>query len=255
MSTAVALLNIALGAVYLQYGILTAIEMRRDWSRLGFTHFGAAWVFMAFTCGPHHMTHGVHGLFEGRMGGPADLIAVAIGAPAGIIWWLLRLEAFRGGAGDRHIKGTPLWIMALPTLAGVYVTALVAMAIAGPSLDADNAWIIVANVLLVPIYGAIGYLLMRTQLRNRAELQGWSVSGLSLGIVFPTCALMHGVYAYYTLNGRYGYDTHGFVIDWLSVPAALYFLWVVHGLYRETIVDWNHTTGTIDTSTARATAA
>jgi hypothetical protein len=39
----VALTNLALGVAYTGYGIMTAIEMRRDWRTFGFSHFGAAW--------------------------------------------------------------------------------------------------------------------------------------------------------------------------------------------------------------------
>ena len=43
----------------------------------------------------------------------------------------------------------------------------------------------------------------------------------------------------YTLSGRYQVDVHGVGIDWLAVPAGLYFLWVVYALYRGTFRDWN----------------
>ena len=32
---------------------------------------------------------------------------------------------------------------------------------------------------------------------------------------------------------------HGLTVDWLSVPAAVYFVWVVRSLYRGTLTDWN----------------
>jgi hypothetical protein len=44
------------------------------------------------------------------------------------------------------------------------------------------------------------------------------------------------VFAFYTGTGRYGYDVHGCAIDWLAVPAGLYFLWVEHRLYADTVV-------------------
>lgn len=50
---------------------------------------------------------------------------------------------------------------------------------------------------------------------------------------------MHGVYATYAAQGTYHLDWHGFVIDWLAVPAAVYFLWVVRNLYRQSVRDWN----------------
>jgi hypothetical protein len=125
LTAATAALNIILGLVYTSYGTMTVIEMVRDRHRLGFSHFGAAWIAMAFTCGPHHWVHGVHLAVEGRTAGVLDLVAVVVGVPAGVTWFLLRVEAFRGGRGDRFIAGTPRWLMALPTLSGVYVTAVV----------------------------------------------------------------------------------------------------------------------------------
>lgn len=218
---------------------MTVLDMRRNWKTLGFSHFGAAWIFMAFTCGPHHMVHGVHLLFEGRNGGALDFAAVLVGAPAGVLWFLLRVEAFGGGRGDRFVGGTPAWMHAIPVLAGAYASALVAGALASGSPQLEHAWLVVPNLLLIGIYGMIGFYLLRTQLANRPQLGGWSISGLCLAVIFPTCAAMHAVYAFYGLTARYGYDSHGFIVDWLSVPAGLYFLWVVRGLYRDVISDWN----------------
>ena len=42
MTIAVGVLNLVLGFVYIQYGTLTFIEMRRNWRQMGFSHFGAA---------------------------------------------------------------------------------------------------------------------------------------------------------------------------------------------------------------------
>ena len=50
---------------------------------------------------------------------------------------------------------------------------------------------------------------------------------------------MHMVWAAYAVAGRYTQDGHGLVIDWLSVPAGIYFLAVVRGLYRDALRDWN----------------
>jgi len=234
-------LNFVLGLVYMGYGTMTAIEMVRNRETMGFSHFGAAWIAMAFTCGPHHAIHGLHLVAEGRDGGPLDLFAVLVGFPAGVIWFLLRVEAFTGGRGDRFVPGNPLWVIALPTIGGIYITALVAAAlgVGGIRLDADNFPMVVSNVLLVGLYAAIAYFLSRTQIANRRPLSGWSLSGLALSVVFWTCAAMHGIYALYGLSGRYALDYHGLAIDWLAVPAAVYFLWVVRALYRGRYQDWN----------------
>jgi hypothetical protein len=236
---AIAVANIVLGLVYTQYGSMTLVEMWRNRRTMGFSHFGAAWVAMAFTCGPHHLVHGVHVAFEGRLGGPLDLAAVLVGFPAGITWFLLRLEAFNGGRGDRFWAGDPIWVKALPTLSGIYATALVAAALNLRPFDLARIPEALPNIALVVVYTAIGWYLARTQLANRRPLGGWSVSGLALAIIFPTCAAMHGVYALYTLSDRYGPDVHGLSVDLLAVPAGLYFLWVVHALYRGTFADWN----------------
>src|SRR5437867_3006166 len=105
---------------------MTIVDLKRGWRTMGFSHFGAAWIAMAFTCGPHHLVHGVHILFEGRTGGPVDLLAVAVGFPAGVVFLGLRLEAVFGGRGDRFVSGTPTWVQSLPTLAAVYMTILAA---------------------------------------------------------------------------------------------------------------------------------
>ena len=246
MTLTLGLLNIGLGLVYTQYGTMTVWEMVRNRRTMGFSHFGAAWVAMAFTCGPHHLVHGAHLAFGGRGGGILDLIAVCVGLPAGVTWFYLRVEAFTGGKGDRFIPGTPFWILALPTVLGMYLTALVAATIAHGPVTMLDPWGVIPQFLLVGLYAAIGYYLARTQVANHRPLGGWSLSGLALAIVFPTCALMHGVFAYYSLTGQYAIDAHARVIDVIAVPAAVYFLWVVNRLYRGAYHDWNGAPGAAD---------
>jgi hypothetical protein len=240
MRVAVGVLNLVLGAVYIQYGTLTLIDMRRNWRQMGFSHFGAAWIAMAFTCGPHHFVHGLHLLLtQHAPAGTLDIVAVAVGFPAGVVWFLLRVEAFGGGRGDRFISGNPLWVLALPTVFAVYLTALGAAVISRGFTRPTELALVAPNLLLVVIYSTIGYYLTRTQLANRAPLGGWSVSGLALALIFPTCAVMHGVYAYYSLTASYPVMVGGLAIDWFAVPAGLYFLWVVRALYRGDFLDWN----------------
>jgi hypothetical protein len=243
LTTTCAILNIVLGLVYTSYGTMTAIEMIRNRRTMGFSHFGMAWIAMAFTCGPHHFVHGIHMAFEGQQAGLLDLLVVAFGFPAGVIWFSLRLEAFVGGRGDRFIKGTPIWVAAMPTIFAIYVTALIAALL---DLGGQNLTLSVAvwsNVALVVLYTGVGYYCARTQLANHRAMGGWSVSGLALTVVFPTCALMHGVYAYYQATGYYSPDVHNDWIDVLAVPAAVYFLWVVRALSRGAFHDWNGAPG------------
>jgi hypothetical protein len=175
MTIAVGALNLVLGFVYIQYGSLTIIEMRRNWREMGFSHFGAAWIAMAFTCGPHHFIHGLHLLLSGHGAGTLDLVAVVVGFPAGVIWFLLRVEAFSGGRGDRFVSGSPVWVLALPTAFGMYLTAIVAAVIARGVATPAALALVAPNLLLVVIYSMIGYFLIRTQVANRRPLGGWSV--------------------------------------------------------------------------------
>jgi len=238
MRALVAILNMAVGSVYLVIGTLVMIDLKRGWKTSGFSHFGAGFIALAFTCGPHHLAHGLH-IFEGRPPGALDLLAVLVGLPAAATFSLLRIEAFRGGRGDRFVSGTPGWLFAQPTLAGIYVTAIAAAAFQVGKGKMHFPPTILPNVLLICIYMTIGYFLLRTQFNNHRSSKGWSVSGLSLSGVFPTCAMMHAVWTLYAITGQYHFDIHGFVIDWISVPAGLYFLWAVHALYRESLRDWN----------------
>jgi hypothetical protein len=251
MSAAVATLNILIGLVYTSYGVITIYELRRGWSTDGPSHFGMAWVAMAFTCGPHHLAHGVHGGLIGKAGG-LELVALIVGAPAGITWFLLRIEALRGGRGDRLINGTPTWLRLGAPVAAAYGLLCVVVTVWLVAAEAHFGPRYVPNLLLIWLYMVIGYYLLRTQLASYAAGAPWSLSGLSLTAVFPTCALMHAAYLLYAVHGSYGIDSGTLAIDWLAVPAAAYFLWVVRSLYHGTLPDWNRSR---QFRAARSTAA
>ena len=239
MNVLVAAANIALGLIYTCYGVMTIIDLKNGWRTNGFSHFGLAWIAMAFTCGPHHLEHGLHAGFTSGNAGALDLLAVGLGAPAGLTWFYLRVEALFGGRGDRFIPGTPRWVGVLPLLGIVYVAGVVAALAWILSHGVHMTPRITPNILLLFIYSLIGYYLLRTQLVNHGPAGGWSLSGLALTIVFPTCGVMHAIFAAYAVTGSYGVESHGLVIDWLAVPAAIYFVWVVRALHLGAFTDWN----------------
>jgi hypothetical protein len=251
MRISIALLNLLIGLVYTSYGIITVRELAKGWKTVGPSHFGLAWCAMAFTCGPHHLAHAGH-IAASQSPSGLELAAVVIGVPAGVTWFLLRIEAIRGGPGDRPISGTPLWVKTLPVISAVYVLAFLGAALAQLLPNAEFLPRLMPNILLFFLYTMIGYFLLRTQLSSHAESGGWSLSGLALTIVFPTCALMHVAFLVDVMHGRYPVDPHSVIIDWLAVPAAAYFLWVVRRLYLQTLPDWNLTFSPVSEPVAAA---
>ncbi|MDP9069924.1 MAG: hypothetical protein M3N68_01275 [Actinomycetota bacterium] len=239
MRFVVALAHLVLGTAYVSIGALILIDMKRGWAVRGFSRFGAGLTAIAFTCGPHHLVHGVHVGFEGRIVGALDLVTVVVGLPFAAAFYALRVEAFFGGRGDRFVSGTPGWVMLLPAVAGGYVTGLAFSSadMVDGRLALDLA--MAPQVLLIGIYVTIGYFLFRTQLHNHRTLSGWSLSGGAMTGIFLTCAAMHAVLVVSAAADRPMLDGHGFLVNALGVPAGLYFLSVVRRLYHDVMNDWN----------------
>ena len=234
MSVATGVLSLLIGNAYLLLGVLTGRELWRHRRTRGWSHFGGAFMVMAFTCGPHHLVHGAHLLFEGDVADGLVLAGLLLGLPPGLVFIALRLEAVAGGPGDRFIAGTPSWLVALPVLWLLSYGALAAAVLRQVSAHGVPSAMVLPNLLLAVSFTAVGWMTLRTQGRRRAALGGWSLSGLSMGAVFPTCATAHLVHVAVS-----PFDIHGFVLDVVGVPASIYFLWAVHRLYRASLRDWN----------------
>jgi len=229
--------NVLIGFAYMGLGFLAVDEMRKLHKSRGVSMFGLAWVAMAFTCGPHHLAHALH-VAEGESATPWEFLSVLVSLPAGLIFVALRLEALRGGSGDRLIHGTPWWVKLLPGGFGVVVGVIVFGAFVNRAdfvtEGAASRLTLPLSAALVVLYSWVGWCLARTQTRRNREFGGWSLSGLMLTLVFPTCALTHAAYSLAGAN-----DVHTLVIDMLAVPAAVWFLVVVRGIYLEHVDDWN----------------
>jgi hypothetical protein len=242
--------GILLGIAYLGLGALAVIEVALERRVLGVSRFGLAFAGMAATCGPHHLLHGAAALGGRASTSPELALAALVGSPAGLVFVALRIEAAIGGRGDRTVGGAPGWLLASPALFSAAAGALVTSALVRDGgldaaewfdLGAVGAW---ANVIVALAYSSVGWPLLRTQLRRHQSDGVWSLSGLSLAAVFPTCALMHVVLA---ASHRADRHHHGAgatalliqTIDVVAVPVSLVFVWIVRALYREAIVDWN----------------
>jgi hypothetical protein len=151
-----------------------------------------------------------------------------------------------GGSGDRIVQGDSRIVRALPALSAVYAAAFVVAAAAIVLPPKRFPPMVSANLMLLVLYGMIGWYLLRTQVETHRATGQWSLSGVALTLVFPTCAFMHAAWVSYQVAGRYEADIHSTIVDWLAVPAAAYFLWVVRGLHAGTVRDWNEaTTGAV----------
>ncbi len=239
MRPAVALANLVLGAAYLGIGGLIVYDLVRGLPVRGFSRFGAAMAAIAFTCGPHHVAHGFHVGFEGHAASALDLVTVLVGLPFGVVFAALRIEAQLGGPGDRFVSGTPRFMKALPGLSLLYLAGIsfvVARLVDGAL---HLSWSLAPQAMLVGVYSAIGYVLLRTQLHNHWSLGGWSASGGAMTGIFFTCAAMHLALLALAAAGQPVLDIHETMIDLAGVPAGLYFLSVVRALYHGAIADWN----------------
>ena len=239
MRLAVTLANLVLGAAYLGIGSLIVYDLVRGLAVRGFSRFGAAMAAIAFTCGPHHVAHGFHVGFEGHAASPLDLVTVLVGIPFGVVFAVLRIEAQLGGRGDRFVSGTPRFMQALPVLSLVYLVGISFAAARLVDGTLHLSWAMAPQVMLVGVYSAIGYVLLRTQLHNHWSLGGWSASGGAMTGIFLTCAAMHLALLALAAAGRPVLDIHETLVDLAGVPAGLYFLSVVRALYQGAIADWN----------------
>jgi len=172
--------------------------------------------------------------------------------PAGATFVWLRLEAMFGGRGDRTVAVTPQWPLLLAVTLFLVVGALAGWSLLTPGLPDDavctapvprdaaaggldfGLFVLLTNLCVTVAYAMVGWYLFDTQVRRYVASKVWSLSGLSLAAVFPTCAFMHLIHAF-----SIGPHSATLPFDLLGVPASIYFLWVVRQVHRDSVVDWN----------------
>ncbi len=242
--------NLLVGMAYAGLGLLSAWEAFSQYRYRGLSRFGLGFSVMAASCGPHHLVHGWCVLQSGVATTPM-VAATLLGLPAGLVFCVLRAEAMWGGRGDRTLVVAPRTIVGAGLLLAGVIGAAAGWALATPApLDRDvcssltalvgaapslGSWLVSASNLFVAVtYGMVGWYLAATQIQRYAIQRSWSLSGLALSGVFPTCAAMHLIVA---LTGSREIATLPF--DLIGVPASVYFLWVVKQLHMDSAVDWN----------------
>lgn len=234
MTMAIGGVSAVLGTVYLTLGVIAAQELISSRRTYGMSRFGLGFILMASSCGPHHILHAMHVLHGHDISGVVAA-ATLLALPPGVVFVALRIEAMLGGRGDRFVSGTPNWLLVIPAMSLIGVGSMIARSLSDGIDDGGVVSVTFgANAFAAGAYALVGWPLVRTQVRRRSEAGGWSLAGLSLAAVFPTCATSHLMYAL-TARG----DAHTALVDLWGIPASLYFLWVVRALYRDAIIDWN----------------
>lgn len=231
--------ELATGIAYTGLGVLSAWEMVRERSTLGRSQFGLSFMLMAFTCGPHHLAMAVATIGSQRQPTGPELLALVIGLIPGITFVALRLEALLGGPGDRALWFSAAFLPATTALIGIVGGGVVVTMYRGVA-HIDRT-LLIANVVLGTSYLMVGWYIIATQLRRFGTPDYWSLSGVSLGLIFPTCALGHAVHVLAVAH----HATAGWqrvlilTIDIVGLPASIWFLTVVRRLYHEALSDWN----------------
>lgn len=254
MALVIGLSNLLVGTAYVSLGLLSAWEAASQYRYRGLSRFGLGFSLMAASCGPHHLVHGWC-VLEGAAVTTPMLAVTLIGLPAGIVFCLLRAEAMLDGRGDRTVAvNGPVMagvavalLIVVSTLAGWAIASPAApyadictteglqgwLAASGTGLD-TAALVSLSNLWVTFTYGMVGWYLVDTQIRRYVSTHSWSLSGLALSAVFPSCAAMHLIMA---LTRSPEVSTLPF--DLIGVPASVYFLWVVRQLHADSAIDWN----------------
>lgn len=221
------------GIAYTTLGLVALSELVRHRSR-GFSHMGFAFALMVWTCGPHHLVHGVNQLFYGVPAHGPHAAAVALGTfPVAVFFWL-RLEALAGGRGDRLIPRTPLWLGAAPLLMAVSGGAILWEGIRHAGFHGVDLRVLIPNLFLFVNYSLAGLFTGRTQLARRPLLGGWSLSGVAMSGFFLTCGFTHLLTGLMTTA-----SPMSVALDNIGVPASTYFLWAVYRIHSGSLRDWN----------------
>jgi hypothetical protein len=253
LNTSIGISQLVIGTAYSALGLLSVWEVMSQYRYRGLSRFGLGFSLMAASCGPHHLVHGWCVLQGGAVSLPM-LLATLIGLPAGAVFCWLRIEALAGGRGDRTIAAgahVPVAVVVLfamtagalaaqtsisPLPPGSAICTLLGLRLtsgAAPGIDAGSL-LFIANIGAAAVYSLVGWYIAVTQVRRYVTQRHWSLSGLALAAVFPTCAFMHVIHALTA-------GTHSATLpfDLLGLPASLYFLWVVKQVHRDSVVDWN----------------
>ena len=236
-----AIAHLATGLAYIVgvggYGVFEAWKYWHRSKRI--VAFGLGLFLMAMSCGPHHCHVFYHYVIEGGSHATlSDLVAILYAFPFGALGLYFVSESVFGfGPGDRYIDGRAILLKIQLLLLGLLAFGVLVM----PHWQV-NDWTppgavgIYAQFVLVVLYLIVGWFLWTGQWLRIRMSQPWSLSGIALALVFPTCALTHMLWGIENLASYTVADTHFSVIDTFGIAAALYFIWIAMQAHRTRII-------------------
>lgn len=244
MTAALVLGNGIIGSLYILLGVVGVWEVISQYRSRGLSRFGMGVSAVGLTCGTHHLAVAWHMAKGGEVSIP-QLVVMLLGLPPCLLFAWLRLESLSGGAGDRMITGRPYALAGIGMLFFAAIGWLVgqrqgpALTLCTPAgLSAASSGLLspgaLSNLAIAVVYMMVGWYLMETQVRRYATSQHWSLSGVSLALIFCSCSCMHLIHAISP-----GEHAATIAYDLGSVPASVYFLWAVKQVHRDSVVDWN----------------
>jgi hypothetical protein len=178
--------------------------------------------------------HAVHLLFEGETAPWPLTASLLLGIVPASVFFSLRIEALFGGRGDRLLRGDPWLLQAAPWAFTFVSGAVLAGGLAHAAREGASTLALAPNAVLFGAFLVVGALVRRTQAARRPLLGGWSLAGVAMAGVFPTCGASHLVAGLVSKP-----DLHMLLFDLPGVPASLFFLWVVHRVSSDSLADWN----------------
>lgn len=225
MSRLLTLLHVAIACLAVLFAVMAVVESIRSAHLAAHRRFGFALSALTVSIAAHFTVAAVVRPDEVPTAEGPQVAALTLTLlPVAVFFWL-RIEAYLDGPGDRFHDGRSGWISLLPTAVAGGAGAVLTTAWMNPprwesgSVDVAMRWLGVLPTLLVgATFLAIGWSLMRGQQFRRAVLGGWSLSGLAVTLAFPTAAL---AYATHALTVRPTLVSS--LVDWLGVPAAVWF--------------------------------
>lgn len=225
MSRLLSALHLAVSCLAILLAALAVVESIRS-ARVGsHRRFGLALSAMGFTAAAHYTVAAFArpDQVPAAEGAHVGVLALAL-LPVAVFFWL-RVEAYLDGPGDRFHEGRPGWISLLPSAVACGAGAVLVTAWMNPPLSGSGSgdialrWLgFLPTILVMATSLAIGWSLMRGQQIRGAVLGEWSLSGLAVTLIFPTSAV---AYAMQILTVRPTLVSS--FVDWLGVPAALWF--------------------------------